>query len=305
MKFIVVGDLILDRFIYGDINRISPEAPVPVLDVKNSINSPGGAYNVHAHIHNLGCDSTFISVVGDDFNKMSDDFFPTGINKNVFLINEKNRTTSLKTRLIAIYNHNHQIRFDAEATDDIKAQSENMIIERVKSIITKDSFLILNDYKKGVITTNLSEKLIKIANSIGAKSFVDSKRDDVSRFKNSFMLKPNKYEFQQIKLRFNLSDDFEKSCYELLDLLNIQNLVVTMGDNGIYSFTKGSKPYFCPSKKITVKELSGAGDSVLAAISVAISKGHDISKSIKIANNIAAKFISTGIEYRANLNDFK
>ncbi len=304
MNFIVIGDLILDRFIYGDITRISPEAPVPVLDVKEVINSSGGAFNVHAHIENLGYNSTFISIVGNDFNKLRDDFFPK-INDNVRLIVQENRKTSLKTRIIALYNHNHQIRFDDEDTSDISAESELKIIENLEQLINADSYVILNDYNKGVITFTLAEKIIGLANKRGAKVFVDSKRDDVQRFNSVFLLKPNKHEFNMIKLRYNLSSGFEDECKELVKLLNLQYLVVTLGDSGIFCCNSALECFSVPSIKTTVKELSGAGDSVLAAIAVAIASDADIHKAIKIANHIAAKFISIGPTYRANIEDFK
>jgi rfaE bifunctional protein kinase chain/domain len=305
MKFIVLGDLILDRFIYGDITRISPEAPVPVLDVREVINSCGGAFNVHAHIESLGFNSTFISIVGNDIKKLGDEFFPAKAKDNVKLIVQENRKTSLKTRIIAIYNHNHQIRFDDEDSSDISTVSELKIMDLLIDLLDSDTYIILNDYNKGVITFSLAEKVIRLANSRGAKVFVDSKRDDVLRFSSVFLLKPNKHEFNMIKLRYDLSEDFTQSCKELVTLLKLDHLVVTLGDNGIFCCTSALECFSVPSIKTAIKELSGAGDSVLAAISAAVAVGNDIHSAIKIANNIAAKFISTGPTYRANIADFK
>ncbi|OCX53933.1 hypothetical protein BEL04_06540 [Mucilaginibacter sp. PPCGB 2223] len=303
-NFIVLGDLILDRFIYGDITRISPEAPVPVLDVREVINSCGGAFNVHAHIENLQHNSTFISVVGNDFEKLRDDFFSEKTKDNIRLIVQNGRKTSLKTRIIALYNHNHQIRFDDEDSSDISAESESAIIELLKKMVNPDSFIILNDYNKGVITYNLAQKVVQLAKQANAKVFVDSKRDDVQRFNSVFLLKPNKHEFNMIKLRYNLSSEFPEECKELVKLLNLQYLVVTLGDNGIFCCNAALECFSVPSIKTRVKELSGAGDSVLAVIAVALATGSDIKRSVKIANNIAAKFVSIGPTYRADIADF-
>lgn len=304
MKFIVIGDLILDRFIYGDINRISPEAPVPILDVVEKINVAGGAYNVHAHLVNLGCLSNFISIVGDDFESVKSDFFGKTINSNAHFILEKKRKTSLKTRLIAIYNHNHQLRYDDETVKDINPESENKILDKITSIIDQDTIIILNDYKKGVINPSLTKKIIVLSKKYNVKIFVDSKRDDVSQFKDVYLLKPNKHEFLQTKLRFGLSESFEEACKELIQNLNLKYLVVTMGDDGIHYCDSSLNYFSIPSIPVKVKELSGAGDSVLSILAFAISKDYDIFTSVKLANRIAAKFISSGPAYRANISDF-
>ena len=304
MKFIVIGDLILDRFIYGDINRISPEAPVPILDVVEKINVPGGAYNVYAHLVNLGCSTTFISIVGDDFKGLKLEFFDVTQNQNIHFILEKNRKTSIKTRLIALYNHNHQIRYDEETIKDISFESEERILNQLSNKIDQDTIIILNDYKKGVISINLTKKITDLAKKYSAKVFVDSKRDDVSQFKDTYLLKPNKYEFNQIKLRFGLSENFEQACKELVKKLNLKFLIVTMGDDGIHCCDSQFNYFSTPSIPVKVKELSGAGDSVLSILAYAISKGFDIYSSIKIANQIAAIFISSGPTYRANITDF-
>ena len=304
MKFIVIGDLILDKFIYGDINRISPEAPVPILDVTEKIYVAGGAYNVYAHLINLGCTSTFISIVGDDFESMKQDFFESNKFSNAHFILEKGRKTSIKTRLIARYNHNHQLRFDEETTKDISVESENNILNKLKENIDKNSTIILNDYKKGVISVSLTAKIIELAKFYKIKILVDSKRDDVSQFKDVFLLKPNKYEFKQIQLRFGLSKNFEEACKELVVKLNLKFLIVTLGDDGIHCCDDQLSYFSIPSIPVTVKELSGAGDSVLSILAVAINNGYDIQKSVKIANKIAAIFISTGPTYRAKIDDF-
>ena len=304
MKFIVIGDLILDRFIYGDINRISPEAPVPILDVTNKINVAGGAYNVHAHLINLGCLSTFLTIVGEDFESLKYEFFDEFYLSKISYYPEKNRKTSLKTRLIAVYNHNHQIRYDEETVNDINIVSENIIINKLNEIIDNESFIILNDYKKGVVSESLTRRVIEIAKLFNSKIFVDSKRDNVMQFKDAFLLKPNKFEFKQIQLRFGLSMNFKEACLELVKKLNLQYLIVTMGDDGIHCCDNNLNYFSIPSIPVNVKELSGAGDSVLSILAFSINKGYDIYKSVKIANKLAAIFISTGPTYRATVEDF-
>ena len=305
MKFIVLGDLIFDRFIYGDINRISPEAPVPILDVNNIINSCGGAYNVYAHIQNLGFNSKIISIIGYNFLSLKEAFFPNGVTNNEIFIFEEFKKSPIKTRLIANYNHNHQIRFDDEDINEITIESQKKILNILNIELDENTFLIINDYKKGVITKELLFEITKLSKIKNSKVFVDSKRDVVDIFKNTFLLKPNLHEFNQIKLRYNLSDSFEDACKELIKMLNLTYLVVTKGDNGIFCCDSAMNTFTINSKPVKVKELSGAGDSVLASLCVALSEGYQINEAVIISNNIAAKFIQEGPLYRASINDFK
>ena len=201
-NFVVIGDTILDRFLYGDAVRISPEAPALVLDVLEEKHSVGGAFNVFSHISNLGGTAKLITVTGDDIGKYADDFTELRTHeKDLILFKDRSRVTSIKTRLVALYKLSYLARFDKEVKKEISIEFEEMILETVAQHLNHNSSLLIVDYNKGVVTKRLSQELIKMARLTQAKVYVDTKKDDIAPYKGSYLLKPNKVEFQEIKLR--------------------------------------------------------------------------------------------------------
>jgi len=302
-KHLVIGDLILDRFIYGHANRISAEAPTLVLDVDKEIDMLGGAYNVAAHIAHLGHQCNFASVVGKDFEDIyptfNDKFHP---NTSLLLLAELERHTSVKTRLISEYKNTHLLRFDYETVKDISENNQQSIVQFLNNPEEFDAILLI-DYKKGVITKNLAEKVIEIANSKSIPVFVDTKRDDLSWFRNATIIKPNKYEFEKIRLRYAPDCSMEDACGVICEKLNISNIVITAGNEGIFAYNIQNKLVHYKAEKVEAKELSGAGDSVLAVLSYCLSEGYSFESAVVFANKLAAKFVSSGIQYRAKKED--
>lgn len=299
---LVIGDLILDRFIYGNANRISAEAPTLVLDVDKEIDMLGGAYNVAAHITNLQHDCKFISVVGSDFEKIYPSFNDKFLSDNLVLLAEEDRHTSIKTRLISEYKNTHLLRYDYETIRDIYGNNELSIIEHIDSLEGIDNILLI-DYKKGVVTRFLAEQVIKIAKRKNISVFVDTKRDDLSAFAGCSIIKPNKYEFEKIRLRYAPDQSMEDACDTICKKLDIQRIVITAGNEGIFAYDKEKKLVHYKAEKVEAKELSGAGDSVLAVLSYCFSEGYDFDSAIRFANKLAAKFVSSGIQYRAKRED--
>jgi D-beta-D-heptose 7-phosphate kinase/D-beta-D-heptose 1-phosphate adenosyltransferase len=301
----VIGDLILDRFVYGSANRVSAEAPTLVLDVEDEIDMLGGAYNVAAHICNLEHTCDFISVSGNNFglvmSSFTDSFHP---NCKETLYFETARTTTVKTRLISKYKGTHLLRVDRETIQPIRTKNEDNIIRSSSdSLKNKTNDIILVDYKKGVVTDNLAETIITNANRENIPVYVDTKRDNLDCFEGATIVKPNKYEFEKIKLRYAPHSDMEDACYTICSSLSIQKLVITAGNEGIYAFDLDAGLVHCTAEKVEVKELSGAGDSVLAVLSYCLSEGYDFKQSVIYANKLAGKFISSGIQYRAKKED--
>lgn len=302
---IIIGDLIFDRFIYGDATRISAEAPTLVLDVSKTIDMLGGAYNVCAHLCSLDEYVNFISVVGDDFNSIYNNFnnkFSLNCNTCLF---EDNRSTSVKTRLISNYKNAHLIRYDKETTIPISKALENQILDMVICKITSASSINLIDYKKGVITKSLAKKVIEIGNKFNVPVLVDTKQDDIRMFAGCTILKPNKLEFEKIKLRYAPDLTFSDACKIICEKLQIKYIVITAGNEGIYAYDQDNGLTHIKGKDVPVKELSGAGDSVLATLAYCLTNNINFSDSIEKANNLASKFVSTGIEYRAVLEDLQ
>jgi D-beta-D-heptose 7-phosphate kinase/D-beta-D-heptose 1-phosphate adenosyltransferase len=303
-KHLIIGDLILDRFIYGETTRVSVEAPTLVLDVTNEIDSYGGAYNVAAHMCSLGHLCDFITVTGSDFTDISKNF-KDYISPNCELTNitDSSRKTSLKTRLISNYKKTHLLRYDNETLSDISLSAENYIIKSVEDKIFECDDVLIIDYRKGLITKSLARRIIDIANKHNKPIYVDTKRDDLSLFSNATLIKPNKFEFSKIQLRYAPDLTMENACIEITNKFNIQKLVITAGEEGLYIFSKGEKLIHIEAEKVNATELSGAGDSVLATISYCISKGFNFNDAASAANRVAAKLVQLGVKYRARQED--
>lgn len=301
---LVIGDLILDRFIYGNANRISAEAPTLVLDVEEEIDMLGGAYNVAAHISNLNHMCHFLTVTGKDFEykieNFKDKFNPNSI---CYVLAEENRSTTVKTRLISKYKNTHLLRYDEETLRDISDLNKISLLSHIeKNINTIDDILMI-DYKKGVITKDLAQVIIGLANSHNIPVYVDTKKDDLSSFSGCSIIKPNKYEFEKIRLRYAPDYSMEDACKIICEKLKIQRIVITAGNEGIYAYDSAEGLIHSKAEQVEVKELSGAGDSVLAVLSYCFSEGYSFTDSVNCANKLAAKFVSSGIQYRAKKED--
>jgi D-beta-D-heptose 7-phosphate kinase/D-beta-D-heptose 1-phosphate adenosyltransferase len=252
----------------------------------------------------LGHNVNFISVVGPDYNSVLSSFTDTfHRNSNCVIRIENNRKTTVKTRLISKYKNAHLLRYDNESTHPIQETTENDIIEYVKYNISLFKNILLIDYKKGVITKNISEAIISIANEHNIPVLVDTKRDDISIFSGATVIKPNKYEFEKIRLRYSPDSSMEDACKIICNKLSIHQLVITAGSEGIYTYDNDNGLTHSAALNVEVKELSGAGDSVLAVLSYCFSEGYSFANSIKCANRLAAKFVSSGIQYRAKKED--
>ncbi len=299
-RHIIVGDLILDRFVYGHVNRISPEAPTLVLDTDHELDIFGGSSNVAAHLCSLGHTCDLISVVGPDFQTVSSSFNASfSDNCDVHLFTEQDRLTSIKTRLVSIYKLSHLLRYDRESTHDIQKNTEDSIFLKIKSLIENADTILLIDYKKGVITPRISKLIIKLARKYKKPVFVDTKCDDLNKFRGASLIKPNKHEFKKILLRHASSIPMPHASHILLKKLDISCIVNTAGEDGIYAYTSNGNNFHVIAERVEVKELSGAGDSVLAVLSFCFAAGFNFTDSLYCANRIAGCFVSRGAGYTA------
>ncbi len=301
-KHIIIGDLILDRFIYGHVNRISPEAPSLVLDMDHNLDLFGGVNNVAAHLCSLGHSCHLISVIGPDFQDVSSSFnasFPEKCSLSFFT--EPDRLTSFKTRLVSIYKLTHLLRFDKESTHDLQRSTEDAIFAKVNELIENAHTVLLIDYRKGVVTPRLARLIINLAERFKKPVFVDTKCDDLSKFRGASLIKPNKREFEKILLRHSVSMPMPDAGYHLLRNLSIGCIVNTAGEDGIFAYTNDGNSYHVVGERVDVRELSGAGDSVLAVLSYCFAAGLTFSEALVSANRIAAHFVSQGAGYTAKV----
>ncbi len=309
-NILVIGDLMIDEYLWGSCERISPEAPVQIVDINKETYFLGGAGNVVSNLLSLGANVELISVIGDD--EVGKDLRNMLLKLDVksILIEEKNRKTSKKTRLMA--SHSQVVRYDKESKNPITAQSVNKLFKEFIKRITSYDTILLSDYAKGVLTSELIEKIITYANEKNIKVLVDPKGNDFSKYKGAYLLTPNKKE-SEIASDIKIVDDNSlKRCLEILkDKASLAISLITLSDQGI-AVLQNDRVTVNPTLAREVYDVTGAGDTVLASLGFALSLENDIKTSIEFANLAAGivvgKLGSATVsieeieEYEASLN---
>ncbi|MCT7495947.1 D-glycero-beta-D-manno-heptose-7-phosphate kinase [Aliarcobacter cryaerophilus] len=281
-NILVIGDLMIDHYLWGSCDRISPEAPVQVVNVKKESSVLGGAGNVINNLVTLGSIVDVISVIGNDSvaNELKSLLEKIDVPTSNLVV-ENNRKTSKKSRLIA--SQQQVLRYDMESIDDINENSHKQIIQTLEKNIDKYSSIILSDYGKGVLTTNLTKEIIKIANKNSIKVLVDPKGKDYSKYKGSYTLTPNKKEAMEAT---NIDIKDENSLIEALKSLKTQCelevSLITLSEQGIAIFD--DELTIKPTVAREVYDVTGAGDTVIASIAFALGNNLDIKDSIYFAN---------------------
>ena len=281
-NILVIGDLMIDHYLWGSCDRISPEAPVQVVNVKKESSVLGGAGNVINNLVTLGSVVDVISVIGNDSvaNELKSLLEKIDVPTSNLVV-ENNRKTSKKSRLIA--SQQQVLRYDMESIDDINENSHKQIIQTLEKNINKYSSIILSDYGKGVLTTNLTKEIIKIANKNSIKVLVDPKGKDYSKYKGSYTLTPNKKEAMEAT---NIDIKDESSLIEALKSLKTQCelevSLITLSEQGIAIFD--DELTIKPTVAREVYDVTGAGDTVIASIAFALGNNLDIKDAIYFAN---------------------
>ncbi len=288
-SILVIGDVMLDHYLWGKCERISPEAPVQVVDIKKETTVLGGAGNVINNLIALDCEVFVLSAIGDDAtgDELSKMLLLAGA-KSLLAV-EQNRKTSKKSRIIAA--HQQVVRYDNESKNDVQEQTQNHIIEKFKNIIGDVDVVLLSDYGKGVLAKNLCEKLIKIANEHNKKVLVDPKGEDYSKYKNAYLLTPNKKEASiATKIKINNEADLLQAIAKLKNELNLGVSVVTLSEDGIAIFD--DKLTVIPTAAREVFDVTGAGDTVLAALGYMTALANNIYESVEFANLAAGVVVA-------------
>lgn len=281
-NILVIGDLMIDHYLWGSCDRISPEAPVQVVNVKKESSVLGGAGNVINNLFTLGATVDVISVIGDDnvANELKSLLEKIKISTSNLIV-ENNRKTSKKSRLIA--SQQQVLRYDMESIDDIDEESHKKIISNLEKNIKKYSSIILSDYGKGVLTTKLTQDIINIANKNGVKVLVDPKGKDYSKYKGSYTLTPNKKEAQEAT---NIDIKDENSLINALKNLkekcDLEVSLITLSEQGIAIFDENLT--IKPTVAREVYDVTGAGDTVIASIAFALGNDLNINEAVSFAN---------------------
>ena len=289
---LVIGDLMLDVNLWGMTNRISPEAPVPLVKLRTTTMSLGGAGNVANNLAHLGLQTKIFGFVGNDLegqkllNMLSQEEIE---NTSVIEISEKPTTT--KTRVIC--ENQHLIRLDLEDTSPISKENESSLITNIKSHIgTNTDLILLSDYAKGTITPNLCSKLINQAKSLNIPIFIDPKGSDYSKYKGATLISPNRIELARAtKSDPDNLDQLLRLGSDMRRELDIKFLIVTLGELGIALISQNETTRF-PAKSHEVYDVTGAGDTTISVIASAYTSGMTIHDSINAALIAASIVIS-------------
>ncbi|WP_257397108.1 D-glycero-beta-D-manno-heptose-7-phosphate kinase [Campylobacter lari] len=292
-KILVVGDFMVDHYIWCDCTRISPEAPVMVMKSQKEDKRLGGAGNVYANLKSLGAEVFALGLVGDD---ESGRFLKENLNARLLV--EKDRKTPLKSRVLS---HSQQVlRLDDENDFDTKLEDE--IIQEYKKIAKDYDAIVLSDYAKGVLTSKVTKALIEHANTLNLPILIDPKGSDFSKYQNATLLTPNKKEAIQA-LGIEKIDNLEKALKKLKDDLNLTYSIITLSEEGIALFDE--KLHIIPAKALEVYDVTGAGDSVIAMLTYALALKVDIIKACELANDAAAVVVAKVGSVSVSLEEIK
>ncbi len=283
-KIAVVGDMMLDAYFWGDVKRISPEAPVPIVEIENEFFRFGGAANVALNVLKLGGIPFPVGVIGDDQEgkKFNEPLAKENINSDGIIIDPV-RPTTIKTRVIA--ENQHIVRIDRENKSYISEGIEDKIFSGIQNNINEIDAIILQDYNKGVLTKRLINEIITLANEKNKIITVDPKFDNFLEYKNVTVFKPNKKETENIfGIRIKNDEDIINAGERLLNKLNSKYVLLTLGELGVALFEKDNSVKRIPTKARKVADVSGAGDTVISTLTMALAAGADIYTAAYLAN---------------------
>ena len=286
-RIAVVGDLICDKYIIGSVERISPEAPVPVLRVEKEKYFLGGASNVAINLRAIGCDVFLFGVIGSDRcgKRLSNMIKNEGIGVDNLIVSE-DRPTTMKTRVVA---HSQQIvRFDKEKILRIDKKYTNNILKNIKRYNV--DAVIVSDYGKGVVTEYLINELTKMGFFIS----VDPKVNNVGLYKNVNIITPNTKEAGQMSgvEIDSFKNGLELAARKIIRSSNAGYVLITRGEKGMTLFNRDGEVYHQSSKAKDVYDVTGAGDTVIAVLTAAVAAGFDIKSAVKISNAAAGLVVS-------------
>ncbi len=289
-RILIVGDIMIDEYLSGKVARISPEAPVPVVEIDHETLRFGGAANVALNIKSLGCEPILVGLIGED--RMADNFIDLmdkGNLEKCGLIQSQSRSTTVKTRIIG--DNQHIARVDKETIYEANERELANIKQKIETLITQVDGVILQDYNKGVLTKEIISFVINLCTSYGLHISVDPKFKNFMSYKNTTIFKPNIKEAQQaIAKNFEDENQVEEAGFELQQKLNAESVLLTRGKKGLSLFEKNKPVVHIPTLARKVADVSGAGDTVISTITASCLGGGS-KKEAAVLANIAAGIV--------------
>jgi rfaE bifunctional protein kinase chain/domain len=286
-SIIVLGDLMLDRYVWGTVDRISPEAPVPVVEVTNETVRLGGAANVAHNLYSLGATPIPIGIIGNDYTGqqlvelMKSMDFPVD-----HIVIDNSRPTIMKTRIIA--NDQHIVRADQELRKGIKADVLQKIIDAIKANISQVDAIIIEDYNKGLLIKELIKEVIDLAKQNQKIITVDPKFDNFFEYNSVTLFKPNRKETESaLGKKIGSFENLEQACRTIRTRLNCDAVLITLGEQGMCLLTSNGEFSKIPTKARKVHDVSGAGDTVISTLTLALTASVDLKEAVTLANYAA------------------
>ena len=294
LKVMVVGDVMVDKYIFGHTNRLSPEAPVPVVDVYRRENRLGGAANVALNLQALGATPLLVSVVGDDEDGyLFKELLQTHAINSSYVQLDQDRKTTVKTRVVS--RHQQLLRLDSEDVNPLASEPELLVIDTIIDLIYTHSphVVILQDYNKGVLTPSIIHNIIHNCRQSGIPVCVDPKRDNFFAYKGCTLFKPNLREALEgtgIQLQTADTESLAEVAEAIRAELENELTIITLSDKGMYVSTADSDDELIPAYYRRITDVSGAGDTVIAVLSLGLALGLDVFATVELAN-IAAGLV--------------
>ena len=286
-RVIVLGDVMLDEFLWGTVARISPEAPVPVVEVTRQSYHLGGAGNVAANACSLGGTAVLAGIVGADpaAERVRESLAAAGV-QTALVASDSGRPTTVKTRIVA---QNQQVvRADREQAGDITADLEDGLAGRLRGVLPSCGALIVSDYQKGVVTPRLMRTVVSLARRRGIPVLVDPKVRHFHLYRGVSLVTPNQLEAEQATgIRIRGEDDLLAAGARILRKLRCGAALVTRGEQGMSLFEGGGRPLHIPTAAREVFDVTGAGDTVIATVALALCGGARLSEAAMLANYAA------------------
>jgi len=286
-RVLVIGDIMLDRYIWGDVTRISPEAPVPVVAKVKETRAAGGAANVALNVVSLGGQAELIGVLGSDASgaELREILQQSGLSTDG-LVSEAGRRSTVKTRIIA--HSQHLVRLDEESTGSILPETQQVLRDSVRDKLAKCDVVVLSDYAKGVLTDTLVQEVIRLSRAASKPIVVDPKGVHYDRYAGASVVTPNRSEAAKaLGLDGPGLHSTSSLGVRLLDALSVDALLITEGEAGMTLFERGKDPIHVSSIARHVYDVSGAGDTVIAAMGLTLSVGGDLLSAATLGNTAA------------------
>ncbi len=290
LRALVIGDAMLDRYIYGTVERISPEAPVPILSHQHTEVKAGGAANVALNLAAWGCQTSLIGLTGNDSSAMllADLLEKQQIKHHLF--KSELRPTTVKTRVVA--SSHHLLRIDEESVEYLKGDEEQRAIEHIIRYIAseKPNLIILEDYNKGFMTEKIISSIIGTGQQLGVFIAVDPKEKNFFDYKGVDLFKPNLREAGQAAHQNIVVEDLSELCAKWRNSMNINTIAVTLGADGMYLQNESAEMHILQERSVDVVDVCGAGDVVICSLAIGMICGLDL-KSIGSLGNLTGAYV--------------